>query len=405
MPFLSRAELTHNTTTPDGQRSLDEAINIAYAIHAGSGFADPFLAGLTGPSAHCAPLFPVVTAAIFSVFGAGTGGAIARDLLNIAGYSLLFSLLPVFAAGLGMTAAPGLASGFAAAIYPYFGLSELTRGRDEWLAALMGMVLLLYALRIARREELTRSAAVLYGAGWGALMYVHPAMVTILPIHLLIILFARKRGPAQLFSFAVISLAVFLLAILPWTIRNRVVMGGWMFMRDDLGLELEVSNGDGATASVIGNFASRRFCSIHPTCSPAAALQVLEVGELQFNRDAMAKAVSWIRSNPVSFSELTLRRAAAFWFGTVSKPMALLLSAALLLLGAAGLWMMWRTGLIIETSLLGALWIVYPLAFYLIQRVDRYQVPIYPAILLPAGFASVTLYRNLRKSMLSGSKN
>ncbi|MGA2713050.1 MAG: hypothetical protein ABSG41_08065 [Bryobacteraceae bacterium] len=399
------AELTHNTITPDGQRSLDEAINIAYAIHAGDGFADPFLAGLTGPSAHCAPLFPVVTAGIFSVFGAGTGGAIARDLLNMAGYSLLFALLPMFAAGLGMTAAPGVASGVAAALYPYYGLSEVSRGRDEWLAALMGMLLLLYALRIARGDELTRSSGVFFGAGWGALMYVHPAMVTILPIHLLTIVFARKRQPGQLLSFTVISCAVFLLAILPWTIRNRVVMGGWMFMRDDLGLELEVSNGDGATASVVGNFASQRFCSIHPTCSRAATLQVLEIGELEFNRQAMAKAMSWIRSNPSRFGGLTLRRAAAFWLGSVSQPLALLLSAGLSFLGVAGLWLMWRMGMKIETALFGALWIVYPLAFYLIQRVDRYQVPIYPAILLPAGFASVTLYLNLRKSMLRGSKN
>ena len=398
-------ELTSDAVAPDGLRSLDEGINIAYAIHAGNGFADPFWAGLTGPTAHCAPAFSVVTAAIFSVFGTGAGGAIARDLLHIAGFSLLFALLPLFAFRLGLTAAPGVASGLAAAIYPYYGLRELTRGRDEWLAAIVGMLLLLYALRMARREELTRSSAVLYGAGWGALMYVQPAMVTILPFHLAIVLLARKRSSGQRASFAISVVAVFLLVILPWTIRNRVVMGGWMFMRDDLGLELEVSNSDGATASFDGNLASRWICQLHPTCNQAAAIQVLDLGEVEFNRQAMANAISWIRNNPSRFGALTLRRAAGFWLGSPSNPLALLLSATVSLLGAAGLWLMWRTGLRIETTLLGAFWIVYPLAFYLIQRVDRYQVPIYPAILLPAGFASVTLYRNLRKSMPSGSKN
>lgn len=405
LPHLSATDLTFSTITPEGQRSFDEGINIAYAIHDGNGFANPFWAGATGPSAHCAPAFPVVTAALFTVFGTGAAGAIARDVLNIAGYSLLFALLPWFAVTFGMSAAAGVAPGLAAALYPWFGFREISRGRDEWLAAILCMLLLVAALRIARRQELTLSSAAFYGAGWGVLMYVFPALIAVLPIHLLVILFARGRPAARRLAFAGTSLAVLLLAILPWTIRNRLVMGGWMFMRDDLGMELEVSNGDGAAASVDANLASGWLCGIHPTCNPDATVQVLKMGELAFNREAMAKAVAWIENNPSRFGRLTLRRAGAFWLGTPATIGSILFHGGISILGLAGLWLMWRREMRIETALLLAVWVMYPLAFYVVQRVDRYQVPVFPELLLPAGFLSVALYLNLRKSMLNGSKN
>lgn len=402
--FLSSTDLSYSTPTPYGQRSLDEGINIAYSIHAGKGFANPFREGPTGVTAHCAPSFPAVTAVIFDAFGTGKAGAIARDLVNIAGFGLLFALLPAFAVSLGITAVPGIIAGLAAAVYPHYGFSEIMRGRDEWLASLGGMLLLVGTLRLAHKYDLRRSAALIYGAGWGALMYVYPGMATLLPVHLLIVLFSRKRTSGRRLSFAMVCVAAFSLVILPWTIRNRVVMGDWMFMRDDPGLELALSNGDGAHATVEGNLASGWLCGIHPTCSHAANLEVLQSGELEFNRRLMKTTLLWIRNHPSRFADLTLRRIAAFWLGSPSSIGSMLLSGIFTLLGAAGLVLMWRAGLRIETALLSAFWVVYPLAYYVVERVDRYQIPIYPAILLPAGYTVAAIYFALRNSMVKGSK-
>ena len=398
LPTLSRTDLTLNTVNPDGHRSFDECINIALALYSGNGFANPFWGGLTGPSAHCAPVYPAVTAVIFSVFGPDDAGALARDMLNIAGFALLYALLPLFSATLGMTTTPGLVAGFAAALFPLYGHYEMSQGRDEWLAALIGVLLVLYALRLARGETLTLRSALAYGAGWGALMYVHPAMVVILPLHLLVILFARARPPGKRLAFAGIVPVAFLLVVLPWIIRDRIAMGGWMFMRDDLGMELEVSNGDGATPAIQANLATGWFCSQHPNCSHPVALRVLAAGEREFNRQAMVTAITWIESHPARFAELTVRRVIAFWIGERSERGLVVLRIILSFLGLAGFWLMWRGGLRIETALLGAFWIAYPVAFYLIQRIDRYQVPMYPAILLPVGFASVAFWRRFRRA-------
>lgn len=401
LPMLSRTDLTLNTVNPDGHRSFDECINIALSLYNGTGFADPFWGGLTGPSAHCAPVYPAVTAAIFSVLGPDDAGAMARDMLNIAGFALLYALLPLFSAGMGMTTTPGLVAGFAAALFPLYGHYEMSQGRDEWLAALIGVLLMLYALRVARRETLTRSCALGYGAAWGALMYVHPAMVAVLPLHLLVILFARGRPSGQRVAFAGIVPVAFLLVVMPWVIRDRIAMGGWMFMRDDLGMELEVSNGDGATPAIQANLATGWFCSQHPNCSHPVALRVLAAGEREFNQQAMATAISWIESHPARFADLTVRRVIAFWIGERSERGLVVLRVVLSCLGLAGFRLMWRGGLRIEAALLGAFWIAYPVAYYLIQRIDRYQVPMYPAILLPVGFASVVLWQSMRKKLVS----
>jgi hypothetical protein len=135
---LSRTDLTLNTVNPDAHRSFDECINIALALYNGNGFANPFWGGLTGPSAHCAPVYPAVTAVIFSAFGPDDAGARARDMLNTAGFALLYALLLLFSASLGMTTAPGLVAGFAAELFPLYGHYEMSQGRDEWPAALLG---------------------------------------------------------------------------------------------------------------------------------------------------------------------------------------------------------------------------------------------------------------------------
>ena len=48
---------------------------------------------------------------------------------------------------------------------------------------------------------------------------------------------------------------------------------------------------------------------------------------------------------------------------------------------------MWGRGFKLQAGLFGEIWMVYPLTYYVIQYMDRYVVPIAPAILLPAGFA------------------
>jgi len=371
--------------------SYDEGVNVAKSLVVTGEYADPFFNHQTGPTAHLPPSFPAATALLFYVFGTGYDGAIARDVVNMAGYSLLFALLPAASAWFGMARIVGIVAGFAAASYPFFRLSELNTARDEWLAAILLLLLTVYAWRIAGRDELTNRSALLYGAGWGALMYAQPVTVPILAVHLAIVLFTRQRATGRRLAYAALVSAAFVTVIAPWVVRNRLVMGGWIFMRDNAGLELAVSNGDGAKASFEGNMHGTWFCTVHPNCNPAAVEQIRQSGELEFNRIAMQNALSWIRENPSHFAQLTFRRVVYFWCDFPSHGSLFFIRAVTSLLGLAGLWMMWRRGLALQAILFGVIWIVYPLTFYVVQYMDRYVVPMAPEILLPAAFAICAL--------------
>jgi len=388
---LSQINLVFGHLNDGNLVSYDEGINVAHSLVEYGEFANPFFNDPTGSTAHVAPSFPAQTALIFTTLGSGLAGGIARDLVNIAGFSLLFALLPAISGWLGMGSTPGVVAGITAAGYPLFGLAELSQGRDEWLAALGLLLLTVYAWRIAGRDELAVRPALIYGAGWGALMYVLPSLALIFPAHLLVILFARSRSPRKRLEFAALVGLTFLAAITPWTIRNRVVMGGWIFMRDNAGLELEVSNGDGAKANFDGQSSDSWFCSVHPNCNPAAAEQIRQVGEVEFNRLAMEKAVSWIEANPARFAALTFRRAIYFWCDMRADGDKFFIRAAISLLGLTGLWLMWTRGLTLQAALLGIVWIAYPTTFYMIQYMERYVAPIGPVILLPAAFAVCAL--------------
>jgi 4-amino-4-deoxy-L-arabinose transferase-like glycosyltransferase len=312
---------------------------------------------------------------------------VARDLWNIAGYSLLFALFPWAAFRLGMTRMPGWIAGGVAATYTLYGPSEISWGRDEWLAALGLMLLTVFAWRLAQREELPARSLLGFGAGWGGLMYVQPATLLVLPLHLGIVLWARRRPIAVRVNRAGLFFAAFLLAVAPWTVRNRMAMGSWFFMRDNAGLEMEASNGDGALAAFEANVNGPWFCSVHPDCFEGASVEIREVGEVEFNRRAMRKAVVWIEENPGYFAALSARRAMYFWFDLPARGMRFYIRGAMALLGLAGLWLMWRRGLRVQAALFAAVWAAYPLTFYVVQYMDRYASPIAAAVLLPAGFA------------------
>jgi hypothetical protein len=388
---IPRESLLYGELTPHGLVSLEEGINVAVSLLTTGKFADPFPSP-TGPTAHLPPAFPAATAVIFWIFGTGLAGAIARNLLNIAGYGMLFALLPAGAEALAIGRGAGVVAGFAGAIYPAFRSTEVFRGRDEWLAALMLLGLTVFAFRLAARSRWRLRSTLLYGLGWGALMYVHPGTAVVFPLHLAVLVLAHKTEPvATRFTHAAAAVLVMLLTVLPWTIRNRAVIGGWFFMRDNLGLELAIANGDGAQPSQAANQATRWFWQHHPMGSPEAAGRIRTLGELEFNRRALHEARAWISQHPEPFARLTLERIAYFWMDIPSNPTTFFVRTGISLLCWAGIILMWRRRLFLQVALLGSTLLAYPLVYHLVQYSNRYVATLSFALLLPAGYIAIWL--------------
>src|SRR5579863_9614119 len=91
---------------------------IALALLNHRGFADPYKLP-TGPTAHSTPFLPVLVAGIYSSFGSGYHGELARCLLLVAVLSLAYALLPFFATRMRLPAGVGILAGLICAIFPF----------------------------------------------------------------------------------------------------------------------------------------------------------------------------------------------------------------------------------------------------------------------------------------------
>jgi len=227
-----------------------------------------------------------------------------------------------------------------------------------------------------------------YGASWGILMYFQPSLVVILPFHLLIVLLTHRTVPLiSKLQFASAVGLMFVGVLLPWVIRCRLVLGEWMFMRDNLGLELHLADSNLSRASTQDNMGSRQYFENHPCYSLAEAQKVLQLGEIEYEHRLLKEATLWIKENRASFIRLTLERMLYFWTDLPSSYTTLFLRSLLSIGTLLGLGRMWRDGFKLQALLFAPILCIYPASCYLFQYSNRYVARIAFALLLPAGFA------------------
>jgi len=393
----SSPDFLYGFQTEHGFLASEEGINVAITLSETGKFADPFIKP-TGPTAHVPPVFPWVTSLLFRLAGYGNAAAAIRNGLNIVGFGLLYASFPAAARALGLGAEPGAIAGLLAAIFPPFRSGEVFRGRDEWAAALLLLWLTILIYKMCTRAESRFADTVFFGMGWGLLLHIQPSMVTVLPVHGLIFVARRARiAWQQSLMHGMAAAAIVLLVLVPWTIRNYYALGAWIFVRDNFGLELSVSHGDGAQPSQQANLGTGWYCAMHPMCSVAVADEIRRVGEISFNRQRLHAALVWISGHPQRVRMLTLARISAFWADLPSNLPTFTVRLLWSLLGWLGLAWMWKTGYRLQAWLFGSVLVFYPLVYYAVQYSNRYVVAICFAMFLPAGFVLHRMYLALRK--------
>ena len=87
----------------------------------------------------------------------------------------------------------------------------------------------------------------------------------------------------------------------------------FLLIRDNLGLELSVSNNYWARFGIRANIDTGCFDKFHPNANVAQARKVLELGEVKYNDMQLREALGWISSHPARFTKLSLMRFVAFW--------------------------------------------------------------------------------------------
>ncbi|HUP05158.1 MAG TPA: hypothetical protein VMU19_14275 [Bryobacteraceae bacterium] len=349
--------------------------------------ANPFYLP-TGPSAHHAPLYPLLLALIFRAFGYGRSAAETMIAMNLTFAAAQFALLPALARKLRLPVTAGVLAGALGAI-PVRILKEL-----RWETTLNGLLLMACSFLAAHWLERARRGAywrpLATGLLLGAAMIALPMYLTVLlPFLALASARAWRRRETWLGLQAATVLAGAALGVSPWIARNYAQLGGFAFVRDNYPLELRISNHDGVYLLSAGNYGdpSGYMRSHEPLTSPGQALLVRQMGELGYNRLQLREALAWCGAHKTEFLRLTAERTLLFWFTFGDSQFFKSLGMALL--SAAALWgavLLWRRRAGIWEPLL-AIVIGFPLPYYFVEIDTRYAYPMAWCLFLLAAWA------------------
>lgn len=274
--------------------------------------------------------------------------------------------------------------GLVGALFPFRFWLE-TKGSLEQVYVALALLLAIIATgRAWRSHDEHIGSSVWRGILWATAIL---CSASLLPVCLLLLgvevcVINRSNVGIRVRDAAVLILTTGLL-LLPWTARNYYQFKKVFLIRDNLGLELAVSNNDFAKPLLDENVQMPQYH--HPGGSVSEALKVQQVGEIAYNQEQMRDAVGWIRSHPLAFLRLTLLRIWYFWFPKMQRISQTVAYGFLTLLGLAGGWQAIRRRR--EAAwLIFSVWAAFPLIYYVIESADRYRYPIDWLILITAAY-------------------
>jgi hypothetical protein len=357
---------------------ITEDERVAASLANGRGWTDAYARG-TGPTAHLAPLYPLMLSAIYRIFGTyeTLSGRQAQAGLAIVAAALSLVVLPLLARRLNLSPVAGWASAFGVAMLPTTSWSEVIGSHEQPLATLT-LLSLVGVLAILQQDGWTSRRAI----GSAGLMIavaalLCPNLLLVPALFLAVEWICRTSERRQILRSGVAITVISLSCIVPWAVRNYLVLGGFVPLRSNFGLELAVGNRPGAN----GHTYEEGFRDVHPFSSTAERARLVEMGEIAYMADKRSQALAWIVNHPGEFARLTGRRAWLFWFGPDERwyrakcSTRLRLAAAMGLTAGLGLVRLLRrghsSGRLLTCALLG---IAIP---YFVTHVEaRYRLPV-----------------------------
>jgi hypothetical protein len=390
---------------------------IAQSLALGQGYANPFN-GPSGPTAWTPPLYPLLMAASFKLFGIYT---------NAAAFFLL-ACNSVFSAAI----APAVYE-IAARCFDAGGIARRSSKYAEpvalwsaWLWAVYPAALqyaihwiwemslstclftwaLVLALRLRDSEQETgnRKQAgtwAAFGLLWGLEALSNASLLLCLPVTMIWILWPQVRTPKTLLrpvAGAALACVVFAAVMAPWVVRNERVLHAFIPTRSNLGVELYASSLESHDAFPWGT--AMPLWNGDPEFK-----RFVRLGEVEYARVRGNEAKARLRADPGLFWRYTRDRFLFFWDGTPHPPdrhpvqeyFRNLSYAFLSLCGLLGL------GLALKRRVPGAwlmawMFLLVPLPYYLVTVQARFRHPIEPLIAV----LGVYLFRSTqpRKAML-----
>jgi hypothetical protein len=365
---------------------LFESGNIAHSLATGHGFSSPFRVD-TGPTAWMTPLFPLLLAGIFRIFGAYTFHAWAATvLLNIGCCTL--ACIPIYFAGKrvgGLALAAGAA--WLWAIFPNAILMPVESMWDACVSALLVATILWATFALAESTESQRLRNwCAYGLLWGVALMFNATLAALFPFLAGWLVYRAHQQKREWFKNAAASVVIIILCCVPWTIRNYRVFHQFVPLRSVLGLQLWLGNNDQTQDIFRGD--------LHPIYNAAEREKYIALGEIAYMQQKKQEAIAYMLSHPGREAHLILYRAISIWSGGTPYPLVDFIGTPSLRFRVVLAFNIIATlgtvcGIIIlsvERSPfavpIAAFPLIYPWAYYLTLALPRYRLPIDPIVML-----------------------
>jgi 4-amino-4-deoxy-L-arabinose transferase-like glycosyltransferase len=352
---------------------------IARSIALGQGYSNP-LNIPTGPTVWAAPLYPYLLAGVFKVFGiySNASGWVILAVNSVFGALTCWTLYRIAQRIFDRTAARWVA--WTWALFPYAVYWSIRVVWETSLGAWLLSLTILQCLRIAEEGSWRRWSG--FGLLWGVIGLTNPTLFAVMPFQFLWLLAKRKDGFAGFAVRAACACLLLVLVLAPWLIRNELVFGKFVFIRDNLGLELRVSNNE------LGEGLWTR--SLHPANDKAEMARFQSMGELAYMADAKDQAMQFARSHPGTFAWYNFERWVWFWTGKPGNTQLgswNLKPAQFLAMGLSALLAFMGMGMCLRRRIQGAYLLLIPLVFYplpyaLAHPAPRYRHAIEPVMAL-----------------------
>lgn len=340
----------------------NEPSHIASALVSHSCFCSPYANTPIAPTAQQSPLYPMILAGIFKIFGTFTAAsAYAAVGLNIFAGALTAVLLQRIGKHY-FNETVGTAAAWVWTLpWMYRALAFSVSLSSAHLAALGLAAVVLWLPKVI----VTNRGWFAVGLFFGVLVLLQASLLSVFVAYGIWLAWWKNRTAQSM-----VALCGLLIVLAPWTIRNYLVLGRLIPVRDNFGLELWLGNRPGmhGTVDYSGDF---------PDHDPSTYARL---GEIAYMDAKSKEAKLFIAKNPKAFVDRCIHRLIEFWYVPYSQ--SWLVVPVLAWIGAfLALHRHYRA------AILAIPLAIFPGVYYITHIFPIYRLPIEPLVILLATFS------------------
>ena len=385
----------HLNPDRDHWKFAGETGRIARSLVKGKGFSSPFFAE-TGPTTWVAPLFPLLLAGVFKIFGVYT----KASALAILALDCLFSALtciPVFlVAKKHFGERVALWSGWLWVFFPY---SIFFAADFIWATTLSTLLFALVFLVVLHLEETSEiSHWIGFGALAGFAALNDPIVMSAAPFLGAWCWSRRYRQGGRWFRPGVAAVLAVVAVSSPWFIRNYHAFGKFIPFRGNLGFEFYCGNNQDSWHWDPPGY--------HPSDTDQEWREYQQLGETGYVAHKRDQAFAFIRAHRQLYVTMTLRRVVYIWTGFWSfgerylkeEPFDIpniFFCTGLTVIMLFGLRQAARDGLGVAIPYI-IVFLSFPLVYYFTHPEDYHRRPIDPLFVVLAVYGVLSMKRRLQ---------